>query len=383
MFAAACVSYTLSVTPPPALSEVDAVDPVHERTVVSYEMSSLLAPGNAPVSYLYATERVPERLVPNEVVEKRNESSYTALVGQDEEGRPIYELRSYADQTYVNTADGWYYVEHDTTTKAALMNARHENPLAALFWKKTYADSVSPFAGAGDGEVRHLGGCVGCLFNDCAVFGSGSHVSPTAVTAIVLSSDNEQTLGEDLTYICNVRRVFLPFDTSAIPAGSTVSAATVNVYVTSKTNTLDDGLDYITVVETSQATHTTLAISDFALVGSTQGVATPADITSISTGAYLTLTLNATGIGFINFSGEDAPCSATNGITCIGLNEGHDFNNVGLGSTNLQDSITISTSEQTGTSQDPYLSVTYTPPAAAARSIYLRGNVYLRGVWLY
>lgn len=342
-------------------------DPVFSREVVAYEFLPSADNEESVVKYEYLGKPLPEKLAPDEDVAKRTETSYTRITGVANAGtdreKSIYTGTFFTRPTFTQDEGRWYYIEHATTTESAFNRAREENAFAALFWRKAYAATISPFAGAGDGEVRNLGGDGGAGDPDWVVYcvdGGGTHVSATATTAIVLSQDKEQTLGEDVTYICNIRRVFLPFDTSSIPAGSSVSAATLNVYVTSKTNNLDDGVDYITVVQTSQATHTTLATSDFPSVGSTHGVSSPTDIGSITTSAYNTFTLNSTGRGFIKFSGVDAPCSATNGITCIGLREGHDMNGVALGSLNLQDSITISTSENTGTSQDPYMNITYT-----------------------
>lgn len=337
--------------------EVPLYDPIFSREVVAYE----LLPGEENVvKYEYKGEALPEKLAPDEDVDKRTQTSYTRVTGVENEGtddeKTIYTGVFYTRPTFVQEGDEWYYIEHATTTETAFNKVRKENALASLFWRTAHAASIAPFAGAGDGSVRHLGDTD---FTTCYT-GTGTHTDPTGTTALIQATDNLQIIVEDLVYTCNIRRGFLPFDTSSMPAGSSVSATTLHVYVTATVNQYNDGVDYIAVVETSQATHTTLATSDFPNVGSTQG-ATTIDIGSITTSAYNVFTFDSTGrSNFINASGVDAPCSATNGISCIGLREGHDLNNIGLAQDGSANSITISTSEATGTSQDPYLTVTYT-----------------------
>lgn len=334
-------------------------DPISSREVVAYE----ILPGQEVVKYEYVGEPLPEKLAPDEDIEKRTEASYHRLLSIENEGTRE-ETRTYAGvfytrPTFVEGSDGWHYIEHATTTEAAFNATRKENAFASLFWRKAHADSIAPFSGAGDGAARHLGGTD---FSECYL-GAGSAVDGTGTTALIQATDNTQIIVEEPVYTCNIRRGFLPFDTSSMPVGSSVSATTLHVYVTTKVNQYNDGVDYIAVVETSQATHTTLATSDFPSVGTTQG-ATAIDIGSITTSAYNVFTFNSTGrSNFVNAATVDAPCSATNGITCIGLREGHDLNNLGLAQDGSANSITISTSEATGTSQDPYLTVTYSAGA--------------------
>jgi hypothetical protein len=163
-------------------------------------------------------------------------------------------------------------------------------------------------------------------------------------------------------------RAFFPFITSSIPSAAVISSATFNVYVdgTGVSDQDNDGNDYLTVVRTTQATHTTLSTSDFTNIGTTEGIDSGQrkDLTSVSTNAYLSFTLNATGISWIAKSGQSSVCSATTGITCLGIREGHDnLNN--QAANNTITGTYFSTSEVTGTSQDPYLSVIYTGGSSA------------------
>lgn len=175
-------------------------------------------------------------------------------------------------------------------------------------------------------------------------------------------------------FLCTIDRTFLPFDTSSIPSNATITAATLNLYTLTKTNTDNDGTDFLTVTQTSQATHTVLANADYDQCGAvsnpTEGIDSGQrkDISSITTSAYLVFTLNATGNGWIKKSGQASACSATAGITCLGVREGHDVTNAAIVSgfdVVAENTATFSSSEQSGTSQDPYLAVTYTASSAA------------------
>ncbi len=140
------------------------------------------------------------------------------------------------------------------------------------------------------------------------------------------------------------------------------------MYAVSKTNTDNDGTDFLTVTQTSQATHTVLANADYdqcgAISNPTEGVDSGQrkDITSVTTSAYLIFTLNSTGMGWIKKSGQASACTATTGVTCLGVREGHDVTNSAIISgfdVVAENLVSLSSSEHTGTSQDPYLSVTY------------------------
>ena len=74
------------------------------------------------------------------------------------------------------------------------------------------------------------------------------------------------------------------------------------------------------------------------------------DIGSVSVNAYNTWTLNSTGTAWINKTG----------YTQLAVREGHDVLDVWPSyTTNQGNWIDVYLSEQNGTTQDPYLNVTY------------------------
>ncbi len=156
--------------------------------------------------------------------------------------------------------------------------------------------------------------------------------------------------------VMRFQRFFCLFSTGAMGAGATVTAATVSIWPTSKSNDDNDGDDWINVLQTTPASDTAIVTADFDQCGAvsnpTEG-ATRIDLGSISTGAYCDWTLDATGRGWI---------SAT-GITRLGLREGHDCLNSPIANNSIN-SIDIIEAENAGTTSDPKLVVTYTPPPA-------------------
>lgn len=322
--------------------------------------------GRSLVFYTYLGEKLPEKLASDEVVERRTSSSYTRLLIPQHENTAQKEMtletRVYPQKTFIQRGGEWYYLEYGHTTREAMEKHQAQNSLQAFFAQVAYA--VDIFAGSGDGFVR-AEGSDWATPHDAAV---GSSFQSTS-TVFVVGSEFVDIKGAFI----GIHRGFLPFDTSSIPVSAVISAATLSAYATtsgSSSSTIDnDGDDYITVIQTSQATHTVLANADYNNAGATttptEGIATSEreDVSSMATGTYKMFTLNSTGRGWIAKSGQASNCSGTSGITCLGLRSGHDTTNSAV-TLNTNDIVTFTTSESTGTSVDPFLSITYVLPFA-------------------
>lgn len=150
------------------------------------------------------------------------------------------------------------------------------------------------------------------------------------------------------------RRGATLFDTASIPDADSIDSATVSLWATLVLDADNDGDDWVNVVQSSPASNTALAGGDYDQVGAvnnpTEG-ATRIDISSISTGAYTTWTLDSTGRGWISKTG----------VSKLGWREGHDALDspiANLGTT--RDLIRVYTADQAGTSNDPKLVVVHT-----------------------
>lgn len=340
------------------------VEALRSRDILEYKM--LGEGSDAVVSYSYVGEPLPERLAEDEAVERRTENSWSRVVGQETDGDPIITTVFFPEDQFVSRSDGWHQVNYAQTTKERFDEARKERPLEALLWRRAHAASLTAFSGSGDGHVANghttecdTGWATAHDDTDGTTFDYTSQVIFAGLTSFTFKSSE-----------CTIYRTFIPFNTSSIPSGATVSAATLTIYATSTIADSDnDGNDFITVVQTSQATHTVLAFADFdqcgAISNPTEGIDTGQrkDITSMTVGNSYTFTLNATGRGWIKKAGQTSSCSATTGITCLGIREGHDVLNSAIGNSSTNQ-LPYSASEADGTSQDPYLSITYSVPNA-------------------
>lgn len=335
--------------------DADVETHISEREIIDFTVQEDVF--GSSVSYAYVGEPLPEKLHEQEVVAMRTASSFTIHTGTRNEGEEdedvLLEVASFAQQAFIQRDGNWFYVEHDTVPKD-VFDAATQTPLSWLLGPTAKATTI--YSGAGDGFVTASG-------NTWAL--ARAATAGTATSAGVTTGASLLCATIVKTFSCSISRLFLPFDTSSIPANATINSASLTVHISQGvTNGVNNGLDYITVVQTSQANHTTLVAADFDNVGGTEGIAVGQrkDLTGLAVGAQ-TFALNATGLSWIKKAGEASACSATAGITCLGLREGHDFQNSQIAESATGNGMSIYTSEQAGTAQDPYLSISYTLPA--------------------
>ncbi len=212
-----------------------------------------------------------------------------------------------------------------------------------------YADA------GGDGYINcvsELGTNTWDNVHDKTSLGGSDNVGDTATTGFIYT--RYRTTGSFYT----INRVFFPFDTSGLPDDATVTAATLSVYVTEDRDNHTTGSNTIGVVESQQASDTALAGTDFDNCGDAVDnpteLATRKTLGSIGSGAYTDFTLNASGLALISKTGYSS----------FGMRTGWDMDDSpptddqGAGS-----GLGIYFSDQTGTTNDPKLIVTYTEAA--------------------
>lgn len=169
--------------------------------------------------------------------------------------------------------------------------------------------------------------------------------SATAKVGAYLNTSSGRTL-----FYCKLYRAMLVFDTSSIPAGSTIDSASLRINASAALNQDNDGEDLVHAVDTGgMGSNTSISSGDFDVLGSTSFGSF--DISSYI-GGWMTITLNASGKANVTPAG----------ISYFGLMEGHDFNDSALNSVadgTVENSITFSTADG---ANPPELIVTYTEP---------------------
>lgn len=286
--------------------------------------------------------KIDDKITPTEVKEYRTQSSYTEKIN-----RNTFRLVSYPDITFYRDGEQWYQVDPSEKIASNIPTA--------------FADTV--FSGAGDGFILDTGAVWATVHADSA----GTTADATLGTGDIARTNIN--LG-----FAAITRGFYPFDTNSIPSSATLVSASLNIFITAKDDFDDDGDDWMNVVQTSQASETTLATGDYDQAGTvtnpTEG-ATRLDVSSgITTSAYNVWTLNATGLGWIKKVGQPSNCGDhITGWTCLGMREGHDAINDppqvgGVGMIGQY-------SETSGTSGDPFLTVTFTVPNSPETIIWM------------
>jgi hypothetical protein len=215
-------------------------------------------------------------------------------------------------------------------------------------------DTATYYAGAGDGYVA--GGAGANNWNAAHDLLTGQLVNYTGTGA----SDLAIASGRRTDNAALIYRGFFPINATGLPDTCTITAASLFFGINTKKNDDNDGYDYIAVVgETTQTDPDLLSGVDYDTCGTTHNPTLGSakyDITSIATGQYLEMVLNATGISWIRKSG-----AGDNAYSRFGVREGHDIeDHPHAGVTNTWNYVTGPQSNYAGTAYDPKLSVTYT-----------------------
>lgn len=156
-------------------------------------------------------------------------------------------------------------------------------------------------------------------------------------------------------------RSIMTFDTSPLGAQSVISSATLSLYGFSKGNTLGN-TPAIHIASASPNSNNNLVSGDYTHVSTTSfGNVLQS---SFNNGAYNDFTLNAAGISNISLSG----------ISRFSTQTDWDINNSFTGTwvSGGSQVINFRSSDQAGTSQDPQLTITYTPPPYLGTHYYLK-----------
>lgn len=143
--------------------------------------------------------------------------------------------------------------------------------------------------------------------------GVGSQTLPEEYVAIGANPDPDTDKWATLT------RVPLYFTLSNILSGGvTITAATLGLYITTRTDALTQNLSVSSVTTSSNSA---LAGADFAVAnyGSTEFLSSPPTIGSLTLSAYNTLTLNASALTYLN---------ATSGVCKLAVRTSADRSNV-------------------------------------------------------
>ena len=158
------------------------------------------------------------------------------------------------------------------------------------------------------------------------------------------------------------------FDTSSLGSGATISSATFSLYGSSKQNSFTSGGASAVLCKFAPGSNTAAATSDYGTIDKTLQSDGSIAYASWSTSGPNDFALNATGLGNVNKTGRTwlMTCSANDQATSAPAWSG-----------TKQTDLQAYYAEQTGTSQDPKLAITYTAGGGGGGT---SGNLLLLGV---
>ncbi len=280
----------------------------------------------------------------DEILPKRTRNSRTFSTSVP--GTYITEIIASSPQYHKDNAGVWWQVEFATTTPEAF-----ERQLGRKGANIAYAASNDFFPDA-DPETTTVDGIV---------FGRGSNWAEARGDADgwqvfddLAFNNHGPAIAGSVSGDSIVSRFVAGFDTSSL-GSTTIISAEFTVTAVAVEDDYGGSQGYINAVRPAPASNTALAPTDFpnftGLPGAmAKGSDDDKDLTLMATGPN-TWVLNATGQGWIN----------GNGITWLGLAEGHDIEDVPVNLIdNTENRMQVAMAETAGTESDPKLTVVHT-----------------------
>lgn len=315
-----------------------------------YQSKLLFVANNIFLRWFLGLNRLPKE-IRYQYIEKITPSSVHTIKGYDINNNPLYEAHCFTNPRFAEA------LAYNVTPFVYLMNLRSYKyewrfspvgfvtsllllialPKSGMF---AFMGTVTDYyAGAGDGYVNYNN----ATYSTCrsAGTGNGSGYTEASIDGSIVA----RSIFFSAQYYSS--RGFFPIDTSGLGSGATITSATMSHYIeVSATYNADS--DSLSVVQTSQASTSSLSNSDFGSVTFTDGGSKTLASFSVAN-QYWVWTLNGTALGWINKTGVSK-------LGVISLREIN--NNTPTGLNQLGGAWYFS--DNTGTSKDPYLSVTYT-----------------------
>lgn len=255
------------------------------------------------VTYGYKGAEIEGLLDPNEVIEKRNSSSYTIhQMGE------VYALHAYSGDVFFFEKGLWYEQSYATTTESDF-----RDKIRTPFFGKALEVRAADFSAVGDGYIQYASSTSWDTAHDST---TGTGISTTAT---FFGVESYLSAGGDWV----LSRAFLNFNTSSIPDGSTISYAQLDLFAQSPGESA--GTRTVALVEFQGASSTVPSIADFDLFGAidnpTEGAPRPPSITGLGD-FMMRFKLDATGRGWIKDANDVSSCGTDVGITCLGIRTG-------------------------------------------------------------
>jgi len=301
------------------------------------------------VKYAYKTEKIIDK--PNEVVSKRTKNSRTIKIAEDKE-KITYQLEviSGVPQYYEDEKGEWYQADYGTTDINTYALKTKGSLLAQLlFPNKVYATEGTFYPDA-DPETSTVDGWVA---NQNIADWSTARSASSANT--VNDSDTYVNALNNYAGVPNyyIYRGYFLFYTSSLCTEAIISSAIFSSNAGYKYDNDNSVYGFTVIVSSNPTSNAGLVVGDYSKIGSTE-LSSRLDNTNLVLNVYNDYVFNTDGNNTISKTG----------ITKLGLREGHDLlNSAPPEPADSYNGPQFKSAENSGTSQDPKLVVTYTVPA--------------------
>jgi hypothetical protein len=321
----------LKVPKEKVISYVRAIDPETQTEIIAY----IYITDKVVVSDTYQGYK--------EDIRKRSNNSRAYKKPSDDPEIENYVAKFYSGYPFQLDEGVWKETSNATTTATAFLLQTENTPLdeiRGLLGQPVFAADETVDPGTGDGYIYSLGFSSWDETHDTTIGAAANYTSQG-----LIASANEFAAPD-----WSIARSFLPFNTSGLSDVLSISDAVLYLKFFGQTNNIDDPNDFITIVEGTPASNTSLIIEDFDQVGAVdspiEGVDRLSTTDLLINAVYYALPLNATGRSWIS----------TTGYTSFGIREGHDVEDAPNGTVN---SLTIHGADTLSSNSAPYLEITY------------------------
>ena len=299
------------------------------------------------LSWLLGLHRLPKELK-GKVIDKITPNSINTIIGiKDDkyEVKGTFFTRPRFSEAMAFNLSPFTYLKNNAQTKfqwrfspvgamAMLTIGFFSKGLGFFFIGST---TTSYYAGAGDGATVNAYDTDWQTIREEGTASQGLRLNPTKVRAFKDGTTDDRF---------GIGRAFYPIDTSAIPDTDEISSATLSLYANTKQTTVN-----LVMSNQTQSNTAALALADYDQItlNSPTEYATRKSSGDYSTSAYVGWSLNSTGLAGISKTGY----TKLSIRTANDVDDSEPANATYLG-------IYFYGSTETGTTKDPYLSVTYT-----------------------
>lgn len=209
----------------------------------------------------------------------------TSLIGKDK-----YHTRIFLGENHEKKGNTWYTIEEVVMSEQSYDDLIKTTLLDVVLGFPVYAQSTTTYTIL-DGKVKNYS------------LSSWSDARDNSSNTSVSYSNNYEILAQTRLKTSpsewQIQRGFYNFN-NVIPDDATITSADINFKTQSITNEVNDGNDYITVIQANNASTTALLTTDYDKITYTELTGDRLDLTTMSADTWYSFDFNSAGLSWID-----------------------------------------------------------------------------------